>query len=158
MEPVRPPQPAPQRHSIRARLPRRVGNRVPVAVKLAVPVITISIIAVLLLGAVGVKETRARIDESYAFQAKGLTQLVETQYEQHPNDIHSMNTFLQRLVQDHPSLLGAQLYRQGFGTAAYIWSSSRPEEVTDPISSNVVVPAGSFIQEERDFHGRPAFL
>src|SRR5437867_4094135 len=119
---------------------RNVASRLPVAVKLGVPVVAISIFAVALLGAVCLRQTRARIGESYSFQSQGMTRLIETQYRLHPDNIPAMNAFLKGLVADHPSLIDVQLYRQGFGGPAYIWSSSNSSENTEPISSNVLVP------------------
>lgn len=127
------------------------------AVKVGVPVVAITIVGAVLLGAAGVSETRARIDETYAFQAKELTDLIAGEYRKHPDDFASMNTFLDNLVDTHPNLLRVRLFSSGFGNPPYVWASSVPSDFAT-VGQSLLLARGEHLQRETDLDGETVFL
>ncbi len=111
-------------------LPRALDRGVPLAMKLAVPVIAVlALFAVAGTELVLVPTLRAEMLRTEERRAIAIAETVATLYESHRHEPEGFGLFLSRLVQRDPSLRLIRIYRVVGGSPA-VWASSRPEDVT----------------------------
>ncbi len=137
------PQPRPsQRHSGLPRLSAgrhqrtralglllaQFGRRWPLALKIAVPLVAISVTAATWLGTTMIAATRESFARTYAAQAEGLAQLVATGYAGNPEDQAALNGSLTDIWSSVPSVRRIRLFRDDAGTPV-LWASTDASEL-----------------------------
>jgi diguanylate cyclase (GGDEF)-like protein len=113
--------------------------------KIAVPLVAISVTAATWLGTTMIAATRESFARTYAAQAEGLAQLVASGYASNPDDQVALNAFLTDIWSSVPSVRRIRLFRD-YGGTPVLWASTdtselkryqpRPEEVA-PITAGV---------------------
>ncbi len=101
----------------------RGRRRMPLALKVGIPVVLISIAGTLVVGAAALAETRARINQTYVSQAGDLARFIEEQYLV-TQGVTPMISKMQNLIVDHPMVTRIRLFdRRGIPT---LWASTFP--------------------------------
>jgi signal transduction histidine kinase/HAMP domain-containing protein len=128
------------------------GQRVTLALKLALPVLVTTAI---LAGAVAVtvtREVQSQVQRAYEQQAAAVASGVEAMYLGHPDDLAELNAYLVSLVRSQPDLVSARIHRLDAGTT--VIASSNPAEVGRWGLANAAqrqaIWEGNFFQDEND--------
>ncbi len=106
----------------------RLERTLPLALKIAVPLVAISVAAATLLGFTMIVATRASFAATYTAQAEALAQLVGTGYAKDPLDRTAINTLLTDVWASEPSVRRIRIYRVDAG-AAVLWASTDATEI-----------------------------
>jgi len=129
----------------------------PLAVKIAIPLVAISVTAAAWLATTMIGATRESFARTYAAQAEELAQLVATQYASNPEDQPAFTTFLVDIWSSVPSVRRIRLYREDSGTPT-LWASTDASEVkryqpkreeTAPITTGAGTQKEQTVQGER---------
>ena len=96
----------------------------PITAKAAVLVLTITLATGAALGVARVVQTRDRLDETYAVQARSIIGLIRSQLARHPDDFQETNDLLGQIVDTHPTILRVRLFREGDDGLPELWASS----------------------------------
>ena len=117
-------------------------RQVPIAVKIGVPLVTITALTTTLLSLNTLDTLRQRLKDSYTAQTYQLATVVQAEFESHPSDAAAMNDFLQDLKKVEPLVNHIRVYRIIHGQPA-LWATTDPddfngsyqleEEDTDPL-------------------------
>jgi signal transduction histidine kinase len=112
-------------------------RRVPVAVKLALPIVLFTAILGTIVGSIVTNQIREQIQTAYEQQVDSAASGVASMYSEHPDDVVELNDYLSRLVKAQPDLLTVRIH--SVYTAGVVIASSNPSEVGQ---SGLVDPQG----------------
>lgn len=98
-------------------------RQIPVAVKICVPLLAITVATATVLTVNASTIIKERLKESYKNQAKQLASAVAVEFGFHPNDANSMNDFLVDLKKSEPSIEHIRIYKVIDGVPK-VWASS----------------------------------
>ncbi len=129
----------------------------PLALKIAVPLVAISVAAAVLLGTVMVSATKESVAAAYASQAKALAQLVGTGYAKDPQDRAAITTLLTDVWASIPSVRRMRVFREVDG-APVLWASTDPAEIgryPPSLEDAEPIATGVGISHERVQNGEP---
>jgi HAMP domain-containing protein len=101
---------------------------VPLAAKIGVPLVVISITVAAWLANTMIAATRESYARTYADQAEGIAQLVASGYVGNSTDQQSFIVFLTDIWSSVPSVRRIRLFRQDGGTPI-VWASTDPSEI-----------------------------
>ena len=110
----------------RMNLRRRIGRKLSVALKIGLPLGIITVLAAVFLGVTSIGETKGRLNETYALDAKSLATVVTGEYNSNPSDQVAMATFVQEIQLTRPNIYRVRLFQQGMGQPPSIWATSSP--------------------------------
>ncbi|WP_017716726.1 bifunctional diguanylate cyclase/phosphodiesterase [Kamptonema formosum] len=106
---------------------RWLDRQLPVAVKIGVPVVTVTVATATLLGISTVNTVGERLKESDREQARQLAAAVGAIFQAEPEDAAQMNAFLQNIKKSEPSVERIHIYRLSEGVPQ-LWASTEPVE------------------------------
>jgi diguanylate cyclase (GGDEF)-like protein/PAS domain S-box-containing protein len=118
--------PAQQRSGAQSLL-RRLDRQFPLAVKIAVPLVFITVATSALLGAYATASTKSRLEDDYATQLRQIESSVQVVYGFSPNDPQTMNRLLREIKRADPVVLLVRVYKGG--KQPEVWASSDPIDV-----------------------------
>jgi len=131
----------------------RLHRVLPLGLKIAIPLVALSIGSAALLGTTMIAATRKSFAVTYAAQAEALAQLVGTGYAKDPQDLTSISTLLTDIWASVPTVRRIRIYRQDGDTPA-LWASTDPSEVGSyrpkPQEVAPITTGTGFQQEELD--------
>ncbi len=133
----------------------RLERKGPLAVKIAVPLVGISVAVAAVLGVTMVTATRQSFARTYATQAESLADLVATAYARDPQDRSGISAFLTDVWSSVPAVRRIRVYRDDDG-AAVLWASTDPAEIDhyQPRPDEVApIATGTGGQREQTFGG-----
>ncbi len=107
---------------------RQYDRMLPLAFKIAVPLVVISVTAATWLGSTMIAATRDSFARTYAAQAEGIAQLVASGYASNSADQQAFTVFLTDIWSSVPLVRRIRLYRDDGGTPA-LWASTDPLEI-----------------------------
>lgn len=106
---------------------RWIECQLPVAVKIGVPVVTVTVATATLLGISTVNTVGERLKESDRERARQLAGAVGAKFQAEPEDAAQMNAFVQNIKKSEPSVEHIHIYRLSEGVPR-LWASTDPVE------------------------------
>ncbi|MEX1046891.1 MAG: ATP-binding protein [Actinomycetota bacterium] len=140
------------------RLRRRLDRRLPLAVKVGIPVVLISTVVAAAFGATSIAETKARINDTYAVQATALIPLIVSQAQDEPDDPNAATAFLGQFVTLHPDVQRVRVFELSLPGSPIVWASSDRSELglrTDP---RLLPAPGEIHRQDVDLDGESTLL
>ncbi len=113
-------------------------RQLPVAVKIGIPLVAITVATATVLSINTIFTIRHRLKDSYTAQSEQLENVVQAEFAAHPDDPTAMNAFLQDLKQSESLIIHIRIYRMSNGLPE-LWAT------TDPSDFN-----GSYHPQEQD--------
>lgn len=137
---------------------RRLDRRFSIIVKVAILMLVISAATAGFLGVSRVVQTRNRLDDTYAAQARDIIRVISAQVQRHPEDLEAANALLANIVETHPTILRIRMFRAGPDGRPLLWASSFHTDVGIDASPSVLVEPGEHLQESVWLDERRALL
>lgn len=129
-------------------------RQIPVAVKICVPLLAVTIATATVLTVNATATIKERLKESYKNQAKQLASVIAVEFKSHAHDAASMNVFLEELKKLEPSIHRINIYRI-VDSVPQVWASSDRQNLQagyklEPHDFEPLITGKSSEEEEQD--------
>lgn len=90
---------------------RRLDRNLPLSVKMAIPIVAITVICTTMFGLFLAQQAGSTVDSSYLASGQAMADAAAADTYSHVSNTAEMNTYLASLVQLQPAVLGARVHR-----------------------------------------------
>lgn len=136
----------------------KLDRRIPVAMKIGIPVTLVTIAAFALQGALSISEARLRIDQTFEAEAAAITRAVQSHYQLVDGDLEQMSDYVRGLDIARPSVERVQVIREGFGNIPFVWASSASSDIAVSFDPMYVPEPGGATKLPVDINERHALM